>query len=56
MCVSLFRLGFEQLGSRLFSFTEKVYVTAYHPTSEWEVCEDVETGSVVGMIGFEMIV
>ena len=56
MCVSLFRLGFEQLGLRLFSFTEKVYLTAYHPTPEWRVCEDLETSSVGGMIGFEMVV
>jgi len=56
VCVSLFRLCFEQLGLRLFSFTEKVYVTAYHPTPEWGVCEDLETSSVGGMIGFEMVV
>ena len=56
MCVRLFRLGFEQLGLRLFSFTEKVNVAAYHPTPEWRVCEDLETSSVGGMIGFEMVV
>ena len=56
MCVSLFTLGFEQLGLRLFSFTEKVYVTAYHPTPERGVCEDLKTIPVGGMIGFEMVV
>ena len=55
MCVSLFRLGFEQLGLRLLSFTEKIYVTAYHPTPEWGVCEYLETSFVGGMIGFEMV-
>ena len=56
MCVSLFRLGFEQLWLRLFSFTEKVNVTAYNANPEWGVCEDLETSSVGGMIGFEMVV
>ena len=50
MFVSLFRLGFEQLGLRLFSFTEKGYVSAYHTTPEWGVCEDLEASSGGGMI------
>jgi len=56
VCVSLFRLGFEQLGLRLFSFTEKVYVNACHSTPELGVCKDLETSSMSGMIGFEMVV
>jgi len=55
VCVSLFRLGFEQLGLRLFSFTKKVYVNAYHTTPEWGICEDLETSHGDGMIGFEMV-
>jgi len=56
VCVSLFRLGFEQLGLELFSFTEEVYVNAYHTTPEWGVCEDLETSSVGGVIGVQMVV
>jgi len=56
VCVSLFRLGFEQLGFRLFSFTKKVYVNAYHTTPELGVCKDLETSSMGGIIGFEMVV
>ena len=56
VCVSLFRLVFEQLVLRLFSFTKKVYATAYHPAPEWGVCEDLETSSMGGRIGLEMVV
>jgi len=41
---------------KLFSFTGKVYVNAYHTTYELEVCKDLETSSMRGMIGFEMVV
>jgi len=54
VCVSLFRLGFEQLMLKLFSFTEKVYVNTYHTTHEFGVCKDLETSSMSGIIGFEM--
>jgi len=56
VCVSLSRLGFELLGLRLFSVTKKVYVNAYHTTSELGVCKDLETSSMGGMIGFETVV
>jgi len=28
----------------------------YHTTPEWGVCEDLDTSSMGGMIGFEMVV
>jgi len=46
VCVSLFRLGVEQLMLNLFFFTEKVYVNAYHTTHELGVCKDLETSSI----------
>jgi len=40
----------------MFSFTKKVYVTAYHITPKWGVCEDLETSSMGGMLGIQMVV
>ena len=56
MCARLFRLGFEQLGAKIVFLTEKVYVNEYHTTPEWGVCDDLETSSIGGRIGFEMVV